>query len=48
MIRIIFGLIVTMGAVGGLDTNGDILQCSLLAIIGLMLMAWGVSDKKAL
>ena len=48
MIRTIFGLLVTFGAVGGLDNNGDILQCVMLAIIGLMIMAWGVFDKKAL
>jgi len=48
MIRFIFGLIVTLGAVGGLDTNGDILQCTLMAIIGLMIMAWGVFDKNAM
>ena len=48
MIRIIFGLLVTLGATGGLDNDGDILQCVMLAIIGLSIMAWGVFDKKAL
>ena len=47
MIRFIFGLLVTMGATGGLDNNGDILQCVLMAIIGLSIMAWGVFDKLA-
>ena len=47
MIRFIFGLLVTMGATGGLDNNGDLLQCTILAIIGLSIMAWGVFDKLA-
>jgi hypothetical protein len=45
MIRFIFGLLVTMGAVGGLDNNGELLQCTILAVIGLAIMAWGVFDK---
>ncbi len=47
MIRFIFGLLVTLGAVGGLDNNGDILQCTILALIGWSIMAWGVFDKLA-
>jgi len=47
MIRFIFGLLVTMGSVGGLDNNGDLLQCTILAIIGLAIMGWGVFDKLA-
>ena len=47
MIRFIFGLIVTLGATGGLDNGGDILQCVMMAIIGLSIMAWGIFDKLA-
>jgi hypothetical protein len=47
MIRFIFGLLVALGATGGLDNNGDILQCTILAFIGLTIMAWGVFDKLA-
>ena len=45
MIRFIFGFFLTFGAVGGLDNNGDLLQCTILALIGLSIMGWGVFDK---
>ena len=45
MIRFFIGFLITFGAVGGIDNNGDLLQCTILALIGLMIMGWGVFDK---
>ncbi len=49
-IRMIVGLIVTMGAAGGLDTatNAQLIPCIAIACVGLALMASGVSASKAL
>lgn len=49
-IRMIVGLIVTMGAAGGLDTatNAQLLPCVAIACVGLAMMASGVSASKAL
>ena len=49
-IRMIVGLIVTMGAAGGLDTatNAQLIPCIAIACVGLAMMASGVSASKAL
>ena len=36
------GLLLTMAAVGGIETGGPILDCVLVAILGLSTMACGV------
>ena len=45
MIRVMIGLVVTMGAAGGIDTATDaqLLGCTAIAAVGLALMASGVS-----
>lgn len=45
-IRTIVGLLVTFGAVGGLDAGNDLVPCILLAVGGLALMASGVKAMK--
>ena len=48
-IRMFVGLVVTMGAAGGLDnaTNAQLLPCIALACVGLAVMASGVSASKS-
>jgi len=42
-IRIVLGLLITMGAVGGMDMDTATLTEGVsLALVGLALMAWGV------
>jgi cell division protein FtsW (lipid II flippase) len=46
-IRFILGLLMVMGAVGGMDdpTKFDyLLEQTIIAVLGLMLMAWAVRD----
>jgi len=44
MIRLILGLILIMGAVGGMeDPNNSLVLCMLIALLGLAIMALGVS-----
>ena len=44
-IRLVVGLLVVMGAVGGLDADtATLLQGMSLSAVGLALMAWGVVD----
>jgi hypothetical protein len=47
-IRSFFGLIITMGAAGGLDTATDaqLLSCMAIAAVGLAIMASGVSAMR--
>lgn len=47
-IRMFLGLVVTMGAAGGIDTatNAQLLPCIAIAIVGLATMASGVSASK--
>ena len=47
-IRMIVGLVVTMGAVGGLDTatNAQLLPCVAIACVGLALMMNGLSASQ--
>ena len=47
-IRAIVGLVVVMGAAGGLDTATDsqLIACVAIAVAGLALMASGVSAMK--
>ena len=47
-IRAIVGLVVVMGAVGGIDTATDaqLIGCVAIAIAGLALMASGVSAMR--
>ena len=49
-IRMIVGLVVVMGAAGGLDTatNAQLIPCIAIACVGLAMMASGVSASKAL
>jgi len=47
MIRFILGFLIIFGAVGGLDNDQDLLNCIMVAICGMFLMAWGVFDKLA-
>lgn len=49
MIRIILGLIIIMGGIGGVEqsqTDVDLMLASLIAAFGLMLMASGVTFVK--
>lgn len=41
-IRFGIGLLVTFGAVGGMDAGNDLLSCLLLAVFGLLCMFSGV------
>ena len=45
MIRVFVGLVVTMGAAGGIDnaTDSQLLSCILVAAAGLAILASGVS-----
>jgi len=36
------GFLLTMAAVGGIETGGPVLDCVLVAIVGLSIMACGV------
>lgn len=45
-IRIVMGLLLTMGAVGGIDAGNDLLACTALATAGLGLMFSGVNATK--
>lgn len=47
-IRAFVGLVLTMGAVGGLDTatNAQLLPCMAMAAVGLAIMASGVSAMR--
>ena len=49
-IRMFVGLVMTMGAAGGLDnaTNAQLLPCIAIAIAGLAMMASGVSASRAM
>lgn len=49
MIRVFVGLVVVMGAAGGIDnaTDSQLLPCIALACVGLAVMASGVSASKA-
>ena len=42
-IRAIVGFLIVFGAVGGIENNGDLLQCSLLAIAGLIIFYSGAT-----
>ena len=48
-IRMFLGLVVVLGAAGGLDTATDaqLLPCIAMAIVGLAVMASGVSASKS-
>ena len=49
MIQIIFGLIIVMGGVGGVEnsqTDFDLLLAALISAFGLMIMASGVKFVK--
>ena len=49
MIRFFIGLIVTMGAMGGMDSpENSLIACVALACVGLSLMAVGVERMKTL
>jgi hypothetical protein len=50
MIRVFVGLVVTMGAAGGIDTATDaqLLGCIAIATAGLAIMASGVSASRQL
>jgi hypothetical protein len=41
-IRIVLGLLIVFGAVGGIDAGNDLLPCVALAIAGLFVMNSGV------
>jgi predicted PurR-regulated permease PerM len=41
-IRLIVGILVVFGAVGGLDAGSDVLTCVVVAIAGLFVMNSGV------
>lgn len=44
-IRVIVGLLMALGAVGTLDTdaNSSVLVQAALAVVGLVIMVWGVN-----
>lgn len=48
MIRVFVGLVVVMGAAGGIDnaTDSQLLGCVAIAIAGLAIMASGVAASK--
>lgn len=49
MIRFFIGLIITMGAMGGMDSpENSLLACVAVAAVGLSLMAVGVNKMKAI
>ena len=41
-IRMVVGLLIVFGAVGGLDAGSDVLTCTALAVVGLLSMYSGV------
>jgi len=41
-IRLIVGILVVFGAVGGIDAGNDLLPCVALAVLGLFVMSSGV------
>ena len=45
-IRIIVGLLLTFGAVGGIDSGNELLPCVALAAVGLGMMYSGVNAQK--
>jgi hypothetical protein len=47
MIRFFFGFMLAFGAMGGLDSNESLSTCLALAVLGLVIMAWGTFDKLA-
>lgn len=49
MIRFVTGLLLVMGAVGGIDNappTQSLLPMIGLAVVGLLLMAWGQANSK--
>lgn len=45
MIRLIIGLIVVLGAVGGLEQDtATFFEATMFALVGLSLMAWPIVD----
>lgn len=47
-IRLAVGFLITFGAVGGLDTGGELLPCVILALSGLAIMFSGVTAMKGI
>jgi hypothetical protein len=45
MIRVIIGLLLAFGAVGGLDNNEPVIPCLFAAVVGLFIMYSGVSSR---
>lgn len=45
-IRFVAGLLITFGAVGGLDAGNSVFACTALAVAGLFIMNSGVSAMK--
>ena len=45
-IRLLVGLLVTFGAVGGIDAGNALLPCVALAVAGLFIMNSGVKAMK--
>jgi hypothetical protein len=41
MIRFVIGFFLVFGAVGGMDNGSDLFLCTLLAVVGLVLMYFG-------
>jgi len=41
-IRVIVGLLIVFGAVGGIDAGNDLLPCVVAAVLGLFVMNSGV------
>ena len=41
MFLVITGLLLTLGAVGGLENDGPLLDCTLVAVVGLAVMGCG-------
>jgi hypothetical protein len=41
MFLVITGLLLTLGAVGGLENDGPLLDCTLVAVLGLAVMGCG-------
>ena len=47
-IRILIGLLIVFGAVGGMEhETATLLEGSLLSVLGLGIMAWGVAAANA-
>lgn len=47
MIRIIFGLVLVFGGVGGIDNDENLLLCTAIAFTGLALMYFGTKKINA-